>query len=229
MVRGKNPTTKLFAGQGLKAAAAAIESNLAWIPDYQPPLLGRQISYDTDFKPVHPQPAPAPAPAPSTPPSVPLRVTMAQLLKKHGVHGITLARLRNGEITTDTVGLARRESTHDHRLSERSLAMRPNTWMQVASLSKTVATAYAIEFLGARGITFDKRVNELLNEIGSEFRLQPADGLQEGQYWSDMVQLKHLVNHTGLGMHYVFGVPSSYAPATDPGLPSVRMTSLQRN
>ena len=84
--------------------------------------------------------------------------------------------------------------------------MRPSTWMQVASLSKTVATAFSIEFFAARGISFDKRVNELLAEIGSEFRLEPTPELDEGQYWSDTVQLKHLVNHTGLGMHYVYGI-----------------------
>ena len=37
MVRGKQPTSKLFSGQDLKTAAAAIEADPLWIPDYQTP------------------------------------------------------------------------------------------------------------------------------------------------------------------------------------------------
>ena len=50
MVRGKQPTSKLCAGQDLKTAAAAIEADPLWIPDYQTPA---------------PAPAPVPAPAPA--------------------------------------------------------------------------------------------------------------------------------------------------------------------
>merc|ERR1712086_800912 len=35
MVRGKQPTSKLCAGQGLKASAASIAADPLWIPDYQ--------------------------------------------------------------------------------------------------------------------------------------------------------------------------------------------------
>ena len=36
--------------------------------------------------------------------------------------------------------------------------------------------------------------------------------------WADEVRLKHLVNHTSLGMHYVYGIPVS-RPG---GMPSPR-------
>jgi len=42
-----------------------------------------------------------------------------------------------------------------------------------------------------------------------EYRLRAAPGCPEE--WPERVQLKHLVDHTGLGMHYVNGVPRNQA------------------
>lgn len=74
-----------------------------------------------------------------------------------------------------------------------------HTFFQVASLSKTVASALALEFFRERGIALDTPVNELLAQAKSTFRIGPA---QQG----DLVQLQHLMNHTALNMHYVQGV-----------------------
>merc|ERR1711865_1369839 len=58
MVRGKQPTSKLCAGQDLKTSALAIAADLEWIPDYQSAAAARAAPA--------PKPA-APAPAPAAP------------------------------------------------------------------------------------------------------------------------------------------------------------------
>ena len=82
-----------------------------------------------------------------------------------------------------------------------------STWLQIASLSKTLGTAFAIEYFTARGIPMDSPVNSLLRDAGATFQLTPAPG--NPTEWADQVTLAQLTNHTGLGMHYVNGVPLS--------------------
>jgi len=216
MVRSKQPTSKLCAGQNLSSSAREIAADANWIPDYQA--------------------APAPASAAAAPvqpaAQLPLSVVsrhsdflnqplygdannsvnrctiygdFAQLLDKFGVAGLSIGTLHNGVVGSTCSGLAQREDPYNACTSARSLPMQADTWVQVASLSKTVATAFAMEYLGERGINFDTNVNQLLAKIGSNYRLQPADRAPAS--WANEVQLRHLVNHTGLGMHYVYGFP----------------------
>lgn len=69
---------------------------------------------------------------------------------------------------------------------------------QVASLSKTVASAFALEFFRERKIPLTTKVNALLATTQSSFRLEGAH--------ADEVTLEQLANHTALNMHYVAGV-----------------------
>lgn len=69
-----------------------------------------------------------------------------------------------------------------------------STWFELASLSKTLAAAFAIEYFAKKDISLDESVNLLLSKSGSGFRLQ-----------SDHVSLRHLMNHSALNMHYVKG------------------------
>ncbi len=70
------------------------------------------------------------------------------------------------------------------------------TLFEVASLSKTVASAFSIEYLKQQGIHLDSKVNEVLRQHQSPWLI--PDG--------DEVQIQHLMNHQALNMHYVYGV-----------------------
>lgn len=83
--------------------------------------------------------------------------------------------------------------------------MRTSTWLEIASLSKTFAAVFAVRYFRERGIALTTRVNVLLAAGGSPFRLKAAPG--NPKRWGDDVLLRHLLDHTGLGMHYVNGVP----------------------
>ena len=120
-----------------------------------------------------------------------------KLLSDIGVPGVSISIInRNGSIEDVAAGLAR-ISTKEK--------MRPNTYLEIASLSKTFASVFAIGYFQEKGITLDYRVNSLLAACGSSFRLRSAPG--KPSEWGDRVRLRHLLNHTGLGMHYVNGVP----------------------
>jgi malate synthase len=71
---------------------------------------------------------------------------------------------------------------------------------QIASLSKTIGSAFALEYFREKGIGLDTKVNELFKKTSSDFRL-------EGEC-ADDVELKHLMSHLALNMHYVYGIPA---------------------
>jgi malate synthase len=72
------------------------------------------------------------------------------------------------------------------------------TWFEMASLSKTVASAFAIEYFKGKGISLLTSVDELLEKTDSQFRLNDK-----------RVLLTHLMSHSALNMHYVNGVPAN--------------------
>jgi malate synthase len=74
-------------------------------------------------------------------------------------------------------------------------------YFEVASLSKSVASAFAIEFFKEKSIPLDTKVNTLLRKYGSSYQIPQGDE----------VQIFHLMNHTALNMHYVFGIPLEHA------------------
>ncbi len=71
---------------------------------------------------------------------------------------------------------------------------------QIASLSKSIGSAFAITYFHHKGVTLDTSVNSLLEKTKSTFRLK-------GEF-AQKVTLIHLMNHTALNLHYVNGVPS---------------------
>lgn len=80
--------------------------------------------------------------------------------------------------------------------------------LQCASLSKTVGTAFAIEYLKSKGIDFaSTSVNDLLLSLNSNWRIELAPETKLPADTSSQVMLPMLVNHTALGMHYVYGFP----------------------
>ena len=131
------------------------------------------------------------------------------LLEQYGVAGVSVAVLGVDGIATQTGGLSCKQESRTSSSVRRmdDVAMYDSTWLQIASLSKTLGTAYAVEYFKKKGIGMDSAVNPLLRAAGSGFTLRSAPG-KPGE-WAEQVTLAQLVNHSGLGMHYVNGVPMS--------------------
>lgn len=79
-------------------------------------------------------------------------------------------------------------------------AVKPDTMFEIASLSKTIGSAFAIEYFGERNISLNTPVNDLLEKTTSTFRIRHSK-------YGDKVLLWHLMSHSALNMHYVNGVP----------------------
>lgn len=73
-----------------------------------------------------------------------------------------------------------------------------STWFEMASLSKTVGSAFAIEYFASKGIALSTSVDSLLEKTASDFRLN-----------NPQVTVAHLMSHSALNMHYVNGVPAN--------------------
>ena len=83
--------------------------------------------------------------------------------------------------------------------------------VEVASLTKTVGAAFAIDFFRKMKISMTHKVNDLLRKYDSEFVLTS----DQSEEWAEGVELQHLVNHTALGMHYVYGFPTGKKPTCE--------------
>jgi CubicO group peptidase (beta-lactamase class C family) len=119
------------------------------------------------------------------------------LLSKHvQVPGTTVAVVEQYKVTSHVAGLAR-VSTADNFTSSH--------FIQCASLSKTVAAAFAHEYFSSKAISMTTPVNQLLRSVKSEWLIESTNPAFHG----DDVTLSMLVNHTALGMHYVYGIPLS--------------------
>lgn len=132
---------------------------------------------------------------------------MLEMMKSHGTKGMTIGVLGGGSrnagynVSADVgLGLAFVGATQ-----AQDVPMTPDTWVEVASLSKTVAAAFLLEWCAQNGLSVDMPANEVLAQASSSFRIESADGCPKE--WADQVLLRHLVDHTGLGMHYVKGIP----------------------
>lgn len=97
---------------------------------------------------------------------------VAMLLKKHGVAGASIcSALPTGAPQTITFG----DSIRGKR------AANPDCFFEIASLSKSIGSAFAIQYFGNRGIPIESSVNSVLSECGSPFRLTHKT-------WGDKVQ-----------------------------------------
>ncbi len=95
-----------------------------------------------------------------------------------------------------------------------------STWFELASLSKPLATAFAIDYFDRKGISLTTSVNALFGQTKSKFRIAADTGV-EG---ADDVQILHLLNHTALNMHYVTGVSAQLEmPSIQNWLGEIRM------
>ena len=147
---------------------------------------------------------------------------LREILERHpDVAGVSLGLIIDYEVRGACLGFAR-VSTNE--------VLTEHHYLECASLSKTVATAFAIEYFARRGVSMDSPVNSLLESAGSPWRitlppvqLAAAAGKANdaapaalNAQWPSRVLLSHLVNHTALGMHYVYGFPVSSLPLPSP-------------
>ena len=136
-----------------------------------------------------------------------LQERLEAMLGEFGVPGLSVAVMHaSGVVTTICAGEA-----------ASGRAMMPDVPLQIASLSKTVASAFAIQYLYERGTPVTASVNALLREAGCEFTIEAVDGGDSA--WGDAVTVAMLMNHTAaLGGHYVNGgappLPGAEALAT---------------
>ncbi|MBI4820807.1 MAG: serine hydrolase [Deltaproteobacteria bacterium] len=118
----------------------------------------------------------------------------------HGVVGVAIAVTYRDRIQEICLGDAERGKR----------PVTPSTRFELASLSKTLASAFVLEKLRDR-LPPTTPVNELLSRMSSTFRLTSTT-----PGWADRVTVRDLLSHSALNMHYVNGFPS------DPGVPRVQ-------
>jgi allantoicase/malate synthase/CubicO group peptidase (beta-lactamase class C family) len=117
---------------------------------------------------------------------------MRDCLQTYQIHGAQLAVTAGSQLQSISLGDAKRAGS----------PVKDVTLFELASLSKTIATAFAIEFFQSRNIGLDTTVHSLLAQHGSRFRIR-ATGVEP--MWADQVTLSHLMSHRALNLHYVRG------------------------
>ena len=132
--------------------------------------------------------------------------TVSGLLDKYNVAGVSVAVVQpdgsgDAAVRTLVAGVADKASSPPTPVYD-------STWFEIASLSKPIAAAFACDYFADAGVSMDTPVNSLLAAAGTDFRLTSAEGCPPE--WADEVTLTQLVDHSGLGMHYVNGVPLSH-------------------
>jgi malate synthase len=111
-----------------------------------------------------------------------LHLKMDEILNKHKIDSAQISIIHHHHLQNICLGQADLE-----------------TKFELASLSKTIASAFSIEFFRSQNIPLSTSVNELLNKTSSTFRIENGDH----------VLVEHLMNHSALNMHYVYGIPSN--------------------
>ncbi|MBY0517181.1 MAG: serine hydrolase [Bacteriovoracaceae bacterium] len=118
-------------------------------------------------------------------------------LKKYEKSDLFEKVFKNFNIPSAQISLSHKKGMQHFSFGE---GITSRTFFEVASLSKSVASAFAIEYFSARDIKLSTSVNSLLEKTKSPFRLS-----------SNEVTIEHLMRHQALNMHYVFGVPANKA------------------
>ncbi len=121
---------------------------------------------------------------------------IAQVLEKHKVLG-AMVSVTSQNFLPQTLCFGERVKSTSR--------VTKNTWFEIASLSKTLASCFAIEYFRKKDISLQTSVNALFAKTSSPFRLKSSVSSD----WAEHVSLEHLMSHSALNLHYVNGVPSS--------------------
>lgn len=125
-----------------------------------------------------------------------LKKKISNLLKKHRVKGAQIS-----------IDYPMGGQTLCFGSSDGEKPVTESTLFEIASLSKTIGSCFAINYFESQGISLDTPVNELLSKTKSKFRITSKDGSPAA--WADKVLVKHLMGHNALNMHYVNGIDIS--------------------
>ena len=97
---------------------------------------------------------------------------LAEACRRYGVPGVSVAVLQPrggrsgaGTVHTQVAGLASKQP---------SSPVYDSTWFEIASLSKPIAAAFALEYFGKAGIPSSAKVNPLLEQV----RPQPCPSIR---------------------------------------------------
>lgn len=124
-----------------------------------------------------------------------IKKKLLELLSRHKVVGAQIA-VSTGPDSVCTINLG--------KSSKSGAYVTDSTLFELASLSKTLASFFAIQYFQTKGISLNTNVNSLLERAKSDFRLRAKN-----YEWTDQVTLAHLINHSACNMHYVNGVPAT--------------------
>ena len=116
---------------------------------------------------------------------------ISKLLTAHKVSGVQIALSNPKGVQCISLGEAVRGGA----------TVSASTAFQLASLSKSIAAIFAIDFFAQKDLPLDESVNKLLAEAKSPFRIKSAGDPE----WADQVQVRHLISHGALNLHYVKG------------------------
>ncbi len=120
-----------------------------------------------------------------------------EICSRHGVKGLSASVTVRGSDPQPIV----------FGLRDAARPVTAETAFEIASLSKTIGSCFALEHFRASGVSIDAAVQPLLVDCGSSFRLRSLDPVRAE--WADRVQVSHLMSHEALNMHYVHGVPAT--------------------
>ena len=121
------------------------------------------------------------------------------LLKKYGIVGAEITVSMNAHSSSQTLcfGESVKGETKVTELTQ----------FEIASLSKGIASCFALEYFKKRKVSLETSVNSIFKTTQSPFRIKSLDNSHPE--WADQVTICQLMNHTALNMHYVNGVPLS--------------------
>jgi malate synthase len=119
---------------------------------------------------------------------------ISEIQKKHKVLAIDVAVSQKGRTQNLLMDKASDKNS--------SFSLDSIPFFQIASLSKSFASAFAIEYFTKKNIDLSEKVNGLLKKLGSPYLIEP-------KAIGDLVEIKHLLSHSALNMHYVNGIDNS--------------------
>ncbi len=124
---------------------------------------------------------------------------LAEALAKHGVHGASISMTEDGKHIQE-LQFGNRDALHP---------VTGQTLFEIASLSKSIAACFAMEYFRAAQTPLHTQVNTLFAKSASTFRIRSHDA--NHPEWADQVTIAHLISHQAMNTHYVNGIPANEA------------------
>mmetsp|Transcript_26897 Transcript_26897/g.37539 ORF Transcript_26897/g.37539 Transcript_26897/m.37539 type:complete len:392 (+) Transcript_26897:74-1249(+) len=109
---------------------------------------------------------------------------LKSLLNEHQVEGIVLTWFESHRVSSQCAGFV--DAKHEQKMSE-------DVWMPFGMMGQVVLASFAARRLSRRRINLNTKVEKLLLQIGSTFRIESVKG-QEA--WTKDLTLHHLFQHT---------------------------------